>query len=136
LTEGEKAKSVMHILHSKLYTSVGLRSLSADDPEYKGHYGGNTFLRDSAYHQGTVWSWLLGPFIEAGIKTEGESFKKKATEMIAQFANHLNEGCIGSVSEIFDGDAPHQPRGCVSQAWGVAEILRVIKAYSLLTVDD
>jgi predicted glycogen debranching enzyme len=134
LTEGEKAKSVMHILHSKLYTTAGLRSLSPENPEYKGHYGGSTFLRDSAYHQGTVWSWLLGPFIEAGMKTEGESFRKKAAEMIAQFSNHLNEGCIGSVSEIFDGDAPHQPRGCVAQAWGVAEILRVIKTYSL-TVD-
>jgi predicted glycogen debranching enzyme len=131
LTEGEKAKSVIQILRSKLYTTVGLRSLSTEDPEYKGHYGGNTFLRDSAYHQGTVWSWLLGPYIEAGMKTEGESFRKEAIETIAQFASHLNEGCIGSVSEIFDGDVPHQPRGCVAQAWGVAEILRVIKTYSL-----
>ncbi|HET7001256.1 MAG TPA: amylo-alpha-1,6-glucosidase, partial [Puia sp.] len=131
LTDGEKARSVINIIRSKLYTPVGLRSLSPDDPEYKGHYGGNTLLRDSAYHQGTVWSWLLGPFIEAGMKTEGETFKREAFEMIVQMANHLNEACIGTVSEIFDGDAPHHPRGCVAQAWSVAEILRVAKKYFL-----
>ena len=66
------------------------------------------------------------------MKTEGESFRTEAVEMIVQFASHLNEGCIGTVSEIFDGDAPHHPRGCVAQAWGVAEILRVVKIYSLI----
>lgn len=131
LIDGEKGRSVMNILRSKLYTPVGLRSLSPGDPEYKGHYGGNTFLRDSAYHQGTVWSWLLGPYIEAGMKIESESFKREAAEIIAQFVSHLNEGCIGTISEIFDGDAPHHPRGCVAQAWSVAEILRVTKTYSL-----
>ncbi len=131
LIDGEQAKSVMNILRSELYTAFGLRSLSPGDPEYKGHYGGNIFLRDSAYHQGTVWSWLLGPYIEAGMKSEGASFRKEAVETIIQFATHLNDGCIGSVSEIFDGDAPHHPRGCVAQAWGVAEILRVAKTYSL-----
>jgi len=134
LISGEKARSVMDILRSKLYTAVGLRSLAPEDPEYKGHYGGDVFLRDSAYHQGTVWSWLMGPYIEAGMKTEGEPFKTEAIEIIGQFAHHLNEGCIGTVSEIFDGDAPHHPQGCVAQAWGVAEILRVAKMYSL-TVD-
>src|SRR5579863_318403 len=131
LVDGEKGRSVMHVLRSKLYTPVGLRSLSPEDPEYKGHYGGNAFLRDSAYHQGTVWSWLLGPFIEAGMKTGSESFKKEAVEMIIQFASHLEECCIGNVFEIFDGDASPPPRGCVAQAWSVAEILRVIKTYSL-----
>src|SRR5450432_282309 len=131
LIDGEKAKSVMNILRSKLYTPVGLRSLSPDDPRYKGHYGGNAFLRDSSYHQGPVWSWLLGPYIEAGMKTDTESFKTEALEIIGRFKYHLNEGCIGSVSEIFDGDAPHHPRGCVAQAWGVAETLRVINVYSL-----
>lgn len=126
----------MNILRSKLYTPVGLRSLSPEDPEYKGHYGGNTFLRDSAYHQGTVWSWLLGPFIEAGMKAEGESFKKEAVEMIVQMTKHLNDACIGTISEIFDGDAPHHPRGCVAQAWSVAEIFRVAKVYSLIVDHD
>ncbi len=109
LMEGEKAKRVMEILRSKLYTPVGLRSLSPDDNRYKGHYGGSPFLRDAAYHQGTVWSWLLGPFIEAGMKIYGEGFRGDAVAMIDRFAYHLNEGCIGSVAEIFDGDAPHTP---------------------------
>jgi predicted glycogen debranching enzyme len=131
LIDGEKAKSVMHILRTKLYTPVGLRSLSPDDKRYKGHYGGNTFLRDSSYHQGTVWSWLLGPYIEAGMKSAGETFRTEALDAIDRFTYHLNECCIGTVSEIFDGDAPHHPRGCVAQAWGVAETLRVINVYSL-----
>jgi predicted glycogen debranching enzyme len=131
LVEGAEAKSVMDIIRSKLYTPVGLRSISPDDPRYKGHYVGNTFMRDAAYHQGTVWSWLLGPFVEAGMKTAGDAFKPEAVSIIGRFAYHLNEGCIGNVSEIFDADAPHRPRGCVAQAWGVAEILRVIKTYSL-----
>jgi predicted glycogen debranching enzyme len=132
LIDGDKAKSVMNILREKLYTPVGLRSLSPDDPNYKGHYGGNAFLRDSSYHQGPVWSWLLGPYIEAGMKIEGELFRTEALDIISRFMYHLNEGCIGTVSEIFDGDAPHHPRGCVAQAWGVAEVLRMIKTYSLL----
>jgi predicted glycogen debranching enzyme len=131
LTDGEKEKSVMNILRSKLYTAVGLRSLSPDDSNYKGHYGGNAFSRDSVYHEGTVWSWLLGPYIDAGMTCEGESFRPEAIEIVRRFFYHLSEGCIGTVSEIFDGDAPHHPRGCVAQAWGVAEILRVIKTYSL-----
>ncbi|HEY2349807.1 MAG TPA: amylo-alpha-1,6-glucosidase [Puia sp.] len=131
LTDGEKEKSVMNILRSKLYTAVGLRSLSPDDSNYKGHYGGNAFSRDSVYHEGTVWSWLLGPYIDAGMTCEGESFRPEAVEIVRRFLYHLSEGCIGTVSEIFDGDAPHHPRGCVAQAWGVAEILRVIKTYSL-----
>lgn len=131
LIEGEKAKAVMNVLRSKLYTPVGLRSLSPDDPNYKGNYGGNAFLRDGAYHQGTVWSWLLGPYVEAGMKTAGDQFRTEAMDIINRFTYHLKEGCIGTVSEIFDGDSPYHPRGCVAQAWGVAELLRVIKIYSL-----
>jgi predicted glycogen debranching enzyme len=86
LIEGEKAKSVMNILYSKLYTPVGLRSLSPDDSRYKPHYGGGVLERDSAYHQGTVWSWLLGPFIEAGLKNIGDSFRAEAIGMITRFA--------------------------------------------------
>jgi predicted glycogen debranching enzyme len=131
LLEGDKAKNVFEIVRTELHTPVGLRSLSPQDSRYSGNYGGNAFSRDSVYHQGTVWSWLLGPFVEAGMKIYGASFKPEALDIIGQFAGHLNESCIGSVSEIFDGDAPHQARGCVAQAWGVAEILRVIKTYSL-----
>lgn len=131
ILEGDNAKSVVNIARSKLLTSVGLRSLSPDDPRYKGTYGGNTFMRDSVYHQGTVWSWLLGPYLEAGIKSFGDEFRAEALHIVGGFVHQFNEGCIGTVSEIFDGDAPHHPRGCVAQAWGVAEILRVIKIYSL-----
>jgi predicted glycogen debranching enzyme len=132
LVEGEKAKAVMNVVRAKLYTPVGLRSLSPDDPRYKGIYGGDTLSRDAAYHQGTVWSWLLGPFLEAGMKTYGDTFRKEAVTAVEQFAYHLNEAGIGNVSEIFDGDAPHHPRGCIAQAWGVAETIRVIKTYSLI----
>jgi predicted glycogen debranching enzyme len=134
LLEGEKAAAVLQTVRAKLYTPFGLRSLAPDDPKYIGLYNGDAFKRDSAYHQGTVWSWLLGPFVEAGMKTFGESFKAEALTMIDRFSIHLNENCIGNVSEIFDGDPPHSARGCVAQAWGVAEILRVIKTYSLIRV--
>jgi glycogen debranching enzyme len=102
-----------------------------EDVHYVHHYGGDQWHRDSAYHQGTVWSWLLGPYIDAIIKVQGKKGKSKTQQIIAGFSYHLNEGCIGSVSEIFDADAPHHPRGCVAQAWGVAELLRVIKEYEL-----
>jgi len=132
LLDGEKAKAVVDIVRTKLYTPFGIRSLSADDPRYIGSYVGDILRRDGAYHQGTAWSWLLGPFLEAGIKTYGEVFICEALEIIDRFSVHLNEACIGSVSEIFDGDAPHHARGCVAQAWSVAEILRVIRTYSLI----
>jgi predicted glycogen debranching enzyme len=132
ILEGERAKKVLGVVRDKLYTPTGLRSLSPDDHRYIGIYGGPQLERDGAYHQGTVWSWLLGPFMEACMKILGESFRPEALEMIDRFQFHLNEGCIGTVSEIFDGDAPHHPRGCVAQAWGVAEILRIIKKYSLI----
>jgi predicted glycogen debranching enzyme len=131
LLEGEKAMAVVETVRSKLYTPVGLRSLSADDPKYSGHYGGNQLSRDAVYHQGTVWSWLLGPLVDAGMKVKGEAFRPVAQDIISQFDFHLNEACIGSVSEIFDGDPPHLPRGCIAQAWSVSELLRVIKTHSL-----
>jgi predicted glycogen debranching enzyme len=137
LIEGEKARSVLKIIEDKLYTPVGLRSLSPDDPRYVAVYGGNSFQRDSSYHQGTVWSWLLGAYIDAimcepgFVGSDGLNGKKKAQRIIHDFAYHLHEGCLGSVSEIFDADKPWHPRGCVAQAWGVAEILRAIKQYEL-----
>ncbi len=132
LLEGEQAKSVLSIVRSKLFTPVGLRSLSPDNPAYKGSYGGSQLQRDAVYHQGTVWSWLLGPYIDAGFRTLGNDFRKEAIQIMDKLTLHLGDACIGSVSEIFDGDEPHHPRGCVAQAWGVAEILRVIKTYSLM----
>ena len=130
LLEGDKALAVLEIVTEKLYTPVGLRSLPPEGVHYVHQYGGDAWHRDSSYHQGTVWSWLLGPYIDALMKTGNHL--SKAKEVIEKFKYHLNEGGIGTVSEIFDADAPHHPRGCMAQAWGVAEILRVIKDYDLL----
>jgi predicted glycogen debranching enzyme len=132
LIEREQAEAVLKIMEEQLYTPVGLKSLPKSDVHYVPVYGGDTYHRDSSYHEGTVWSWLLGPYIDALMKSESENKKAKAKKVIEDFKYHLNEGCIGSVSEIFDADEPHHPRGCVAQAWGVAEILRVIKDYDLL----
>ena len=129
LIDGAQAKAVLQVVERELYTAVGLRSLSTNDARYIPVYGGDAWHRDSSYHEGTVWSWLLGPYIDTLIKVNGST--DKAQEVISRFIYHLNEACIGSVSEIFDGDAPHHPRGCVAQAWGVAELLRVIKEYDL-----
>jgi predicted glycogen debranching enzyme len=129
LVEGEKAKTIVKIVEDKLYTPVGLRTLPEEDVHYVHQYGGDQWHRDSSYHEGTVWSWLLGAYIDSLIKVKSE--KSKVKKVIEDFKYHLNEGCIGSVSEIFDADEPHHPRGCVAQAWGVAEMLRVIKDYSL-----
>jgi len=131
LLTGDKANALLKKVEEKLYTPVGLRSLSPDDARYIGLYGGDALKRDGSYHQGTVWSWLLGAYVEAWEKLLGDSFTQHAKKIIEDFSYHLNEGCIGSVSEIMDGDAPYHPRGCVAQAWGVGEILRVVKEYKL-----
>jgi len=131
LDDAEKAKSVLKVVKEKLYTPVGLRSLSPDDERYIAVYGGDQYKRDSSYHQGTVWSWLLGAYIDSIMKIQDAGYEIRAKKVINDFRYHLNEGCIGSVSEIFDADTPHYPRGCIAQAWGVAEMLRVIKEYGL-----
>jgi len=105
-----------------LLTPVGLRSLAPDDPAYVGRYQGGPVQRDGSYHQGTVWSWLLGPFAIAHHQVYGDS--AYAQDLLASAVPHLDEACVGSVSEIFDGEAPHAPRGCFAQAWSVAETLR------------
>ena len=129
IDDASKAKAILKVVEENLYTPVGLRSLPKSDAHYIGVYGGDQWHRDSSYHQGTVWSWLLGPYVDALVKVKSK--KSKVKKVIDNFKYHLNEGCIGSVSEIFDADAPHHPRGCVAQAWGVAEVLRVIKEYEL-----
>lgn len=131
LIEKDKAKAILKIVIEKLYTPVGLKSLAPDDMHYVGVYGGDAFKRDSSYHEGTVWSWLLGPFVDAVMKIGGKKAKSKAAMIIENFKYHLNEGCIGSVSEIMDADGDHHPRGCIAQAWGVAEVLRVIQDHQL-----
>ena len=130
LIDREKARSILKIVTAKLYTIAGLRTLSPDDPSYASCYEGNAHKRDSCYHQGTVWSWLLGPYIDALAKLG--SSRALLKNVIDNFVYHLNEGCLGSVSEIFDAEFPHHPKGCIAQAWGVAEILRVINDYDLI----
>ena len=131
LIKGKNAISILKVVREKLYTPVGLRSLSVDHPDYKGHYGGDAFHRDGAYHQGTVWSWLLGIYVDAIMFAGTRAAKKEVTEVIENFKFHLNEAGIGTVSEIFDGDAPHFPNGCIAQAWSVGELLRIIVKYEL-----
>jgi len=124
LVEGEKARKILKLVEEKLYTPVGLRSLSPDDSNYRPHYSGAPFERDSAYHNGTVWSWLLGPYITALARGEGEASRSRAEKVIDNFKYHLLEAGVGTVSEIYEGIAPHSPRGCMAQAWSVGEILR------------
>jgi predicted glycogen debranching enzyme len=118
----ERMRAVVDTCAGELLTSHGLRSLSAQDPAYRGQYLGDAWQRDSAYHQGTVWSWLLGPFAIAHFRAYGDA--PRARTFLAPMAEHLAAACIGSISEVFDGDAPHIARGCFAQAWSVAEILR------------
>jgi predicted glycogen debranching enzyme len=123
-------KCVVAAVAAELLTPFGLRSLSSDNKNYKPVCTGSPRQRDEAYHQGTVWAFLMGPFIEAYLKVNEFSKKsrKTALEFIEPLVEHLTEdACLGSVSEIFDGDAPHTPRGCPAQAWSVAELLRAYK---------
>lgn len=136
IDDKKKAKAVLKVVKENLYTPVGLKSLPKSDTHYVGIYGGNQWHRDSSYHEGTVWSWLLGAYVDAVMKVQGMEGSVEAMKVIDDFTYHLNEGCIGSVSEIFDADEPHHPRGCVAQAWGVAEVLRVIKDYELYNTDS
>ena len=110
-------------LREKLLTPVGLRSLGPDNPDYKPKYFGDLRARDAAYHQGTVWAWLIGPYVDAWLKLHPGEFAR-ARALLHGFVPHLGEACIGSISEVFDAEEPYTPRGCVAQAWSVAEVLR------------
>jgi predicted glycogen debranching enzyme len=123
ILDRERWETVIKVVHDRLITPVGLRSLSSDHPDYKRTYDGDLRARDAAYHQGTVWSWLIGPFIDAWIKMYPHE-RGSARRFLGGLATHLNDACIGSVSEIFDAESPYMSRGCVAQAWGVAELLR------------
>jgi predicted glycogen debranching enzyme len=118
----DQMRAVVDACGRELLTSHGLRSLSPQDPDYIGRSEGDARQRDAAYHMGTVWAWLLGPFVSAHYRAYGDA--RLSQSFLAPIAEHLNGACLGTVSEIFDGDAPHTARGCFAQAWSVAEILR------------
>jgi glycogen debranching enzyme len=126
MLSAEQARKVVGKTQEHLLTPYGLRTLSPSDPQYRGRYTGGPVERDGAYHQGTVWPWLMGPFLRAYIKVHEHSAaaRDQAAIWLEPLKNHLGEGGLGQISEILDGDAPRQPRGCIAQAWSVAEILR------------
>ena len=116
-------KAVVDGCARRLLTPHGLRSLAPDDPAYVGRYGGDTRQRDGAYHQGTVWAWLLGPFAEAHLRVYRDL--EAVRSFLRPLLRHIADHGVGSLSEIFDGDPPHTPRGTTAQAWSVAEVLRL-----------
>ena len=128
----DRAKKVFEAVTKHLLTPKGLRSLSPSHKDYKGSYGGGVWSRDGAYHQGTVWGFLIGPYIDALLYIQGEKGRTKATRILHQFFDHLNESGVGTVSEIFDAEPPYTSRGCIAQAWSVGEVLRLSLEHSLL----
>jgi predicted glycogen debranching enzyme len=115
--------AVLDTVRTELLTPMGLRSLAARHPDYKPRYDGDLRARDAAYHQGTVWAWLIGPFVDAWLRAHPRDHAA-ARRLLDGFPAHLGEACIGSISEIFDAEEPFAPRGCIAQAWSVAEVLR------------
>jgi predicted glycogen debranching enzyme len=116
---------VVSKVKERLLTPVGLRSLAPGSKDYRARYDGDLRSRDAAYHQGTVWAWLIGPFIDAWLKVFPAD-RCTASSFLDGFKDHLSQACIGTISEIFDAEPPYTPRGCVAQAWSVAEVLRSI----------
>ncbi len=119
----ERWPPVLDAVRERLLTPVGLRSLSRDHPDYKPNYHGDLRTRDAAYHQGTVWSWLIGAFVDAWLAVHPDD-RAGARAVLSGLVAHLGDACIGSISEVFDAEAPFTARGCIAQAWGVAELLR------------
>jgi predicted glycogen debranching enzyme len=117
--------AVVDVCRERLLTPVGLRSLAPGSPDYKATYDGDLRSRDAAYHQGTVWAWLAGPYVDAWLKVHPGD-RAGARQALAGIVNYFSEACIGSISEIFDAREPYTPRGCIAQAWSVAEVLRCL----------
>jgi predicted glycogen debranching enzyme len=114
---------VLNIVKDRMLTPVGLRSLAPGHPDYKSKYFGDLRSRDAAYHQGTVWAWLIGPFIDAWLAVRPDD-RSGARKFLDGFELAMSEACVGTIGEVFDADAPFTPRGCIAQAWSVAEVLR------------
>jgi len=127
--EEDKWAAVVSVVREHLYTPYGLRTLAQSELGYRGKYAGTEEARDGAYHQGSLWPWLLGPFYEAYLKVNGFSSPalRKVRQALSVWKGHLHEAGLGNVSEVFDGDSPHIPGGCVAQAWSVAELLRICR---------
>jgi predicted glycogen debranching enzyme len=121
-------QAVVDIVRDKLLTPYGLRTLAPEEPEYQPQYFGDLRARDLAYHQGTVWPWLIGPFVDAWRRVYPDRIEE-LRPIIVSLGQHLTSGCIGSISEIFDAEAPYTPRGCCAQAWSVAEIVRSLVTF-------
>jgi predicted glycogen debranching enzyme len=133
LLSPERTRRVLDVIEAQLWTPLGLRSLSPNDPAYAPHYQGGVWQRDTAYHQGTAWPWLMGPFVEAWWKSRAQTCdaKREAEQrFLTPLWEHLNRAGIGHVSEIADGDAPFTPRGCPFQAWSVSELVRLTRLLS------
>jgi len=128
LLEGKEAEAVLRLVAMELLTPLGLRTLSPADPAYRPHYGGSPLQRDGAYHQGTVWPWLIGPFVQAWLRVHGDTAQTRAEareKFLAPLLAHLRVAGLGHVSEVADGDWPHTPGGCPFQAWSLGEMIRV-----------
>ncbi len=127
---------VLNVVHQRLLTPVGLRSLAPGEPDFKPRYFGDLRARDAAYHQGTVWAWLIGPFVDAWLKVHPDD-RQGARGFLEAFGPHLNEAALGTISEVFDAEKPYTPRGCIAQAWSVAEVLRAwVKTAEPATVSE
>ena len=126
---GETAKKLVDVVERELVTPLGLRTLARSDPAYRPRCEGGVAERDGAYHQGTVWPWLIGPFVDAWLNVNGDEAAHRAEarrRFLAPLLDHLNAAGLGHVSEIADGDPPHTPRGCPFQAWSLGELLRAL----------
>jgi len=128
LLDGDRARRVVDAVEARLWTPLGLRSLAPGELGYTGRYEGGVHERDGAYHQGTVWPWLIGPFVEAWVRVRRgtrEAKREARSRFLDPLLAHLDEAGLGHISEIADGDPPHTPRGCPFQAWSIGEALRL-----------
>jgi len=122
LVPEDKARQVLSVVTETLFTPFGLRSLAPGDAQYRGHYGGSLWDREGSYHNGTVWGWLIGPYVDALLRYGNDQAAAKA--VLKGLVAQMTDGALGTIGEVFDGDPPHAPRGCYAQAWSVAEVLR------------
>jgi len=137
IVESGRAAAIVKVVERELLTPMGLRTLARGDPSYHGRYEGGVSERDAAYHQGTVWPWLIGPFVDAWLRVHGNGAAEREEaqrRFLAPLLGHLTAAGLGHVSEIADGDAPHTPRGCPFQAWSLGELIRSLAQINARTV--